>query len=72
MRASDGGCIRTNCGRPPRLAAVGQGATALRVGGSIATADEFGAYAEYCVASADVVAPVPDSEISDAAAPAPT
>jgi len=35
--------------------AVGDGVTALRVGDRVATADAIGAYAEYCIAAADVV-----------------
>src|SRR6202008_5127196 len=42
------------------VAAVGDGVTALRAGDRVATADAIGAYAEYCVAPADVVASVPD------------
>src|ERR1700755_2666904 len=37
-------------------AAVGEGVTAPRVGDRVATADAVGAYAEYCIARADVVA----------------
>jgi NADPH2:quinone reductase len=44
--------------------------TALRVGDSVATADGVGAYAEYSIAPADVVAPVPDTVTSDVAAAA--
>src|ERR1700743_2382494 len=40
------------------VAAVGDGVTALRVGDRVATADAVGAYAEYCVASANVVASI--------------
>jgi NADPH2:quinone reductase len=50
------------------VAAVGQGVTALRVGERAATADALGAYAEYCVAPADVVASVPDRVTSEVAA----
>ncbi len=40
------------------VAAAEEGVTSLRVGESVATADAVGAYAEYCVAPADVVTPV--------------
>ena len=50
------------------VAAVGEGVTALCPGERVATADAVGAYAEYCVAPADVVAPVPDAVSSDVAA----
>ena len=43
-----------------KVAAVGEGVTALRVGQRVATAGAVGAYAEYCVAPVDVVASVPD------------
>jgi NADPH:quinone reductase len=52
------------------VAAVGEGMTALRLGERVATADAVGAYAEYCIAPADVVAPVPDPVSSDVAAAA--
>jgi NADPH:quinone reductase len=52
------------------VAAVGEGVTALRVGDRVATADAVGAYAEYCVAPADVVASVPDAVTSEVAAAA--
>jgi NADPH:quinone reductase len=52
------------------VAAVGEGVSALRVGDRVATADAVGAYAEYCVARADVVASVPDTVTSDVAAAA--
>ena len=52
------------------VAAVGEGVTALHVGDRVATADAVGAYAEYCVAPADVVASVPDEVASDVAAAA--
>jgi NADPH:quinone reductase len=51
-------------------AAVGEGVSALRVGDRVATADAVGAYAEYCIARADVVASVPDTVTSDVAAAA--
>ena len=52
------------------VAAVGDGVTALRVGDRVATADAVGAYAEYCVAPADVVASVPVGVSPDVAAAA--
>src|ERR1700739_1224318 len=52
------------------VAAVGGGGAALRGGDGVATADAGGAYAEYCVAPADVVASVPDGVTSDVAAAA--
>ncbi len=52
------------------VAAVGDGVTALRVGDRVASADAVGAYAEYCLAAADVVAPVPDTVTSEVAAAA--
>jgi NADPH2:quinone reductase len=50
--------------------ALGDGVTALRVGDRVATADAVGAYAEYCIAPANVVAPVPDGVSTDVAAAA--
>jgi NADPH2:quinone reductase len=50
--------------------AVGDGVTALRPGDRVATADAVGAYAEYCVAPANVVASVPDGVSADVAAAA--
>jgi len=52
------------------VVAVGAGVTTLRPGDRVATADAIGAYAEYCVAAADVVAPVPDAVAADVAAAA--
>src|ERR1700739_2076846 len=52
------------------VAAVGEGVTAPRPGQRVATADAIGAYAEYCVAPAGVVAQVPDTVRSDVAAAA--
>jgi NADPH2:quinone reductase len=52
------------------VAAAGEGVTSLRVGERVATADAVGAYAEYCVAPADVVATVPDAVTADVAAAA--
>jgi NADPH:quinone reductase len=48
--------------------AVGDGVTGFRVGDRVATADAVGAYAEYCVAPADLVASLPDGVASDVAA----
>jgi NADPH2:quinone reductase len=50
--------------------AVGDGVTGLRVGDRAASADAVGAYAEYCIAPADLVASLPDSVTSDVAAAA--
>ena len=50
--------------------AVGDGVPALRVGDRVATADAVGAYAEYCVAPASVVASLPDGVSPDVAAAA--
>jgi NADPH:quinone reductase len=50
--------------------AVGDRVTALRAGDRVATADAVGAYAEYCIAPADVVAWVPDEVSTDVAAAA--
>jgi NADPH:quinone reductase len=52
------------------VAAVGDGVTSLRLGDRVACADAVGAYAEYCVAPADVVAQVPDNVAFDIAAAA--
>jgi NADPH:quinone reductase len=52
------------------VAAVGEGVTSFHVGDRVASADAVGAYAEYCVAPADVVAQVPDSVGFDVAAAA--
>jgi NADPH:quinone reductase len=52
------------------VAAVGDGVTSFRIGDRVASADAVGAYAEYCVAPADVVAQVPDSVGFDVAAAA--
>ena len=52
------------------VAAVGDGVTSFTVGDRVASADAVGAYAEYCVAPADVVARVPDSVGFDVAAAA--
>jgi NADPH:quinone reductase len=46
------------------------GVTTLRVGDRVATADAGAAYAEYCIAAADVVALVPDAVTTDVAAAA--
>jgi NADPH:quinone reductase len=50
--------------------ALGDGVTALQVGDRSATAKAIGAYAEYCVAPANVVASVPDGISTDVAAAA--
>ncbi len=50
--------------------AVGDGVTELRAGDRVATADAVGAYAEYCVAPANVVASLPDGVSPDVAAAA--
>jgi NADPH2:quinone reductase len=52
------------------VAATGAGVTGLRVGDRVAIADASGAYAEYCIASADLVAALPDGVASDVAAAA--
>jgi NADPH:quinone reductase len=52
------------------VAAVGDGVTSFRFGDRVASADAVGAYAEYCVAPADVVALVPDNVGFDVAAAA--
>ena len=52
------------------VAAVGEGVTSFHVGDRVASADAVGAYAEYCVAPADVVAQLPDSVGFDVAAAA--
>ena len=50
--------------------AVGDGVTTLLLGERVATADAIGAYAEYCIAPADLVASVPKDIASDVAAAA--
>jgi NADPH2:quinone reductase len=50
--------------------AVGDGVIEFRVGDRVATADAVGAYAEYCVAPADLVASLPDGVAPDVAAAA--
>jgi NADPH:quinone reductase len=52
------------------VAATGAGVTGLRVGDRVATADAVGAYAEYCVAPAALVASLPDNIAFDVAAAA--
>jgi NADPH2:quinone reductase len=52
------------------VAAVGDGVTSFGIGDRVACADAVGAYAEYCVAPADVVAQVPDNVGFDVAAAA--
>jgi NADPH:quinone reductase len=50
------------------VAVVGEGVTALQSGQRVATADAVGTYAEYCIAPADFVAPLPDGVSADVAA----
>jgi NADPH:quinone reductase len=50
--------------------AVGNGVTTLRVGDRVASADAVGAYAEYCIAPADLVASLPNGVGADDAASA--
>ena len=50
--------------------AVGDGVPTVLLGNRVATADAVGAYAEYCVAPADLVASVPEGVTSDVAAAA--
>ena len=52
------------------VAAVGEDVTSVRVGDRVASADAQGAYAEYCVAAADLTARVPDAIPSETAASA--
>ncbi|HEX5254882.1 MAG TPA: alcohol dehydrogenase catalytic domain-containing protein, partial [Mycobacterium sp.] len=52
------------------VAGVGDGVMGFSIGQRVATADAVGAYAEYCVAPADIVAPVPAGVASDVAAAA--
>jgi NADPH:quinone reductase len=52
------------------VAAVGEGVRTARVGDRVATADADGAYAEYCLAPADLVCHVPDGVSADVAASA--
>jgi len=52
------------------VAAIGDGVTTLRIGDRVASADAIGAYAEYCIAPADLVARVPDGVGFDVAAAA--
>ncbi|WP_123024066.1 quinone oxidoreductase family protein [Mycolicibacterium stellerae] len=52
------------------VTAVGDGATSLRVGDRVASADAVGAYAEYCIAPVDLTARVPDDISSQTAASA--
>src|ERR1700733_11909149 len=52
------------------VAAVGEGVTGLRGGDRVASADAVGAYAEYCVAPANLVASLPDDVAYDVAAAA--
>ncbi len=50
--------------------AVGDRVTGIRVGDRVATADAVGAYAEYCLAPAGLVAALPDGVAADVAAAA--
>ena len=52
------------------VAAIGDGVATLRIGDRVASANAIGAYAEYCIAPADLVARVPDGVGSDVAAAA--
>ena len=52
------------------VAAIGDRVTTLRIGDRVASADAIGAYAEYCIAPADLVARVPDGVGFDVAAAA--
>ncbi|MDT5371006.1 MAG: NADPH:quinone reductase [Mycobacterium sp.] len=52
------------------VAAIGDGVTTLRIGDRVASADAIGAYTEYCIAPADLVARVPDGVGFDVAAAA--
>lgn len=52
------------------VAAVGEDVTSVRVGDRVASADAQGAYAEYCLAAADLTAPVPDAIPAETAASA--
>lgn len=52
------------------VAAVGEDVTSVRVGDRVASADAQGAYAEYCLAAADLTARVPDAISSETAASA--
>lgn len=52
------------------VAAVGEDVNSVRVGDRVASADAQGAYAEYCLAAADLTAPVPDAIPAETAASA--
>ena len=52
------------------VAAVGEGVHTAHVGDRVATSDADGAYAEYCLASADLVCHVPDGLSAEVAASA--
>ncbi|ORA33246.1 quinone oxidoreductase family protein [Mycobacterium aquaticum] len=52
------------------VADIGAGVTGFSVGQRVATADAVGAYAEYCLAAAGIVAPVPAGVAADVAAAA--
>ena len=50
------------------VAAVGDDVAALAVGDRVVTANAIGAYADFCIAPADVVASVPEGVAPDAIA----
>jgi NADPH:quinone reductase len=52
------------------VAAVGEGVHTAQVGDRVATSDATGAYAEYCLAPADLVCQVPDGVTAEVAASA--
>ena len=52
------------------VAAVGDGVHTARVGDRVATSDAAGAYAEYCLAPADLISHVPDGITAEVAASA--
>jgi hypothetical protein len=52
------------------VAAVGEGVQTAQVGDRVATSDADGAYAEYCLAPADLVSHVPDGVSAEVAASA--
>jgi NADPH:quinone reductase len=49
---------------------VGEGVNTARAGDRVATSDAIGAYAEYCIAPADLVSTVPDGISAEVAASA--
>jgi NADPH2:quinone reductase len=63
--------IQGNAGEAPAtVAAVGEGVQTAQVGDRVATSDADGAYAEYCMAPADLVCHVPDGVSAEVAASA--